>query len=411
MATWPKHLAPFLWGAATSSHQIEGFTHNDWTRWEKAGHIADHKESGHATDHFRNPDPDLQLFQQMGWNAYRLSLEWSRIEPSPGDISAAAIAQYRHILHALKQLGMEPVVTLHHFTLPTWFADRGGFFARDAETYFLNYVSRVVTEFRDLVSLWVTINEPMIYAVMGYGQGIWPPGHSSLIQTWKMAHRLAAIHRKTYARIKALSPNSMVGLAHHLAFFQPYHRYSWSDHALTRFIDSEFNWRIVDEVNTHQDFLGLNYYTRQWIKTARGLSPISAKPGAPVTDMGWEIYPDGLYHLLMRASRYQKPILITENGIATMDDARRQQFLLDHLDRVARAQHDGAEIRGYLHWAALDNFEWAEGYRPRFGLIAVDYDSLKRTPRDSALLYRDIIAANRTHSGMITVPRAPQSPV
>ncbi len=404
MTTWLSSLPNFLWGASTSSHQIEGFTDNDWTRWEKSGHVADHTRSGRATDHFRNPDPDLQLFHQMGWNAYRLSLEWSRIEPEPGHFSATAMAQYRHILLTLRALGITPVVTLHHFTLPTWFADRGGFFCPAADTHFLTYVAYVVEKFRDLASLWITINEPMVYAVMGYGQGVWPPGQTSLIKTRRLARRLVALHRESYRRIKELAPHAMVGLAHHLAIFEPYTQ-SWTDKTLARFVDTSFNWRFVEEIDAYQDFFGLNYYTRQWLKTSHGLQPVTTKPGVPVTDMGWEIYPDGLYHLLMRASRYQKPILITENGIATEDDTQRQRFLLEHLDRVAAAQRDGAEIRGYLHWSALDNFEWAEGYRPRFGLIAVDYESLRRTPRDSALLYRAVIRANQNRSGPINVPR------
>lgn len=408
METWPKRLPPFLWGAATSSHQIEGFTDNDWTRWETSGHIQDHTQSGQSTDHFRNPDPDLQLFRELGWNAYRFSLEWSRIEPTPGQFSATAIAQYRHILGTLKELGMEPVVTLHHFTLPTWFADQGGFLARDAEARFLQYVSHVVAEFRDLVTLWITINEPMVYAVMGYGQGVWPPGNKRLLKTRRVAGRLENLHRQSYQRIKAISPQAMVGLAHHLAWFEPFNTRSWGDRMLTHFVDRAFNWRFIDGVDAYQDFFGLNYYTRQWIKTSRGLQPLPAKPGTPVTDMGWEIYPEGLYRLLIEASRYQKPILITENGIATLDDTMRQRFLLDHLDAVSRAQADGAPIRGYLHWAALDNFEWAEGYRPRFGLIAVDYENLERTPRPSAFLYRDIIAANQNRAAPIIVPKAPR---
>lgn len=408
MGIWPQRLPPFLWGAATSSHQIEGFTDNDWTRWEKAGHIQDHTQSGRSTDHFRNPDPDLKLFRELGWNAYRLSLEWSRIEPAPGQFSATAMAQYRHMLCTIKALGMEPMVTLHHFTLPTWFADQGGFFARDAKARFLAYVSHVVAELRDLVTLWITINEPMVYAVRSYGQGVWPPGGRNLLKARRVAGRLADLHRQSYQRIKEISPQAMVGLAHHLVWFEPFNAHSWTDRLLSQLVATEFNWRFIDRVATYQDFFGLNYYTRQWIKTFRGLEPLSAKPGAAVTDMGWEMYPEGLYRLLMQASRYQKPILITENGLATLDDTIRQKFLVDHLDAVARAQSDGAEIRGYLHWAALDNFEWAEGYRPRFGLIAVDYESLERTPRATAFLYRNIIAANQNRTEPIIVPRAPR---
>jgi beta-glucosidase len=407
---WPSTLPRFLWGAATSSHQIEGNTFNDWTRWEEAGHVVNRERSGRSTNHFANPEADLILFSQLGWNAYRFSLEWTRIEPKPGEFSTAAIKSYRAIVDTLRRLRIEPLVTLHHFTLPQWFADQGGFFASDAEAHFLDYVSYVLDHLGDAVTLWITINEPMVYTVMGYAEGSWPPGERSLVKGWHLTNHLMDLHQKTYQQIKRRFPTSLVGLAHHLAYFMPYSSFSLTDRTLARVIDRVFNWRFIDKVQNHQDFVGINYYTRQWISARRGLIPIMAKPGAPVTQMGWEVFPEGLYYMLQHLKPYRKPILITENGIATNEDSDRQHYLVSHLQQIAKAQSDAIDVRGYFHWSALDNFEWAEGYRPRFGLIDVNYETLKRSPRPSAMLYRKIIAINQENLGdhPIIVPSALQ---
>lgn len=399
MSTWPDSLPPFLWGAATSSHQIEGDAQNDWTRWEDAGHVARLERSGRSTGHFANPDPDLDLFSSLGWNAYRLSIEWSRIEPKPGQFSGQAMAEYRHIIEKMRENGLEPLVTLHHFTLPQWFADQGGFFGPRSASHFLSYTAYVVDHLKDLVTLWVTVNEPIIYAVMGYSYGTWPPGETHLAKAWRLTNRLVRLHQKAYRLIKRIDPKAMVGLAHHVVYFAPYQPQSPADRVLCRIIDYLFNWRFIHKVDAYQDFLGINYYTRQWISASRGLAPIAAKPGAKVTEMGWEIYPQGLHHVLSRLKSYRKPILITENGIATNIDEERQQYLITHLAAIAAVQQEGVEVRGYFHWAALDNFEWAEGFKPRFGLVEVNYDTLERTPRKSADLYRTIIELNKENSG------------
>jgi beta-glucosidase len=407
---WPSTLPGFLWGAATSSHQIEGNTNNDWTRWEDSDHVTNRERSGRSTNHFSNPDADLKLFTQLGWNAYRFSIEWSRVEPKPGEFSTTAIKRYRRIVDTLRRLRMEPLITFHHFTFPQWFADQGGFFASYAERHFLDYVSYVLDHLGDAVKLWITINEPMVYTVMGYVEGAWPPGERNLVKGRILTNRLIGLHHKTYQEIKQRFPDSLVGLAHHLAYFMPYSAYSLADRTMTSLIDRVFNWRFIDKVQNHQDFLGVNYYTRQWISARRGLMPIMAKPGAQVTQMGWEIFPEGLYHMLQHLKLYRKPILITENGIATDDDGDRQHYLIAHLEQIAKAQREAVDIRGYFHWSALDNFEWAEGYRPRFGLIDVNYETLERTPRPSAELYRKIIAMNQEQPGdhPIIVPSALQ---
>ena len=408
MRQWPADLPPFLWGAATSSHQVEGGNHNDWTQWEEAGRLQGRIPSGQACDHYHRFEEDFQLFRQIGINAYRLSVEWSRIEPQAGQFSALALAHYQRVIAACRAQGMEPVLTLHHFTLPIWFASRGGFLNPDAPALFERFVRRVVEALGDEVRFYVTINEPMIYAVMSYGLGTWPPGHKRLTEVRKLLPRLLASHQRAYRAIKESQPDAWVGLAHHMVAFEPYDPRSRLDQANSKVLHYLFNRRFIQQTGSTQDFIGLNYYSRQYTRHPHFLTPVPAKPGAQLTDMGWEVYPEGMEMLLRDLKGFAKPILVTENGIAA-DDYRRMQFIADHVQAVGRAQAEGAIVRGYFYWSALDNFEWAEGYRPRFGLISVDYRTQERTLRPSADFYRRIIAANRNLWPVTALP-APEPP-
>lgn len=401
--SWPAHLPTFLWGVSTSSHQVEGSTDNDWTRWEALGRVKHGERSGPACDHWHRYPDDYRWFAALGINAYRFSLEWSRIEPEPGRIDAEALTTYRKMVQQMRAWGWTPVLTLFHFTLPAWLADRGGIFARDLERRFLHYVERVLEALGDLVDLFLTINEPMVYAVMAYAHGTWPPGGRSMWRAYQAGNRLARLHRRLYRAIKAVKPSALVGFAHHYAVFHPYHLQSLADRQDAWLVDRLFNHRFVELVAPDFDFLGVNYYFRQWMHWRRGLNPIAAKPGAQTSAMGWEIYPEGLRAALGALARYGKPLIVTENGIATEDDRMRQAFLVDHVRALGQAQGDGVDVRGYFYWSALDNFEWAEGFGPRFGLLAVDYATLARTPRDSARLYRWLIDRNRGR-GRVTVP-------
>ncbi|WP_053960164.1 glycoside hydrolase family 1 protein [Sulfobacillus thermosulfidooxidans] len=408
MMSWPLDTTPFLWGVATSSHQVEGNNHNDWTQWEDTGHVPE--KSGNACLHYEKYPEDLNLFSEIGINAYRYSLEWSRIEPKPGYFDENALQHYRAMTEAVISHHMEPIITLHHFTLPLWFAAQGGFFHPQAPQLFARYVKQVVSHLGDLVRFYITINEPMVYAVMGYGNGQWPPGHKNLKEVWQIGPRLLACHNAAYHQIKQQNAHAMVGLAHHLLAFEPYNSRSRLDRYNARLLHSLFNGRFIRWTRHTSDFIGINYYTRQYARFRQFLTPVPHKPDQILTDMGWEIYPEGLEKLLVAMKRYDKPLIITENGIATNDDRLRQQFLKDHIAAVGRAQNQGAIVRGYFYWAGLDNFEWAEGYRPRFGLIHVDYATQQRTLKDSALLYRRIIEANQGR-WPISVPPIPEQPV
>ena len=406
MARWPAHWPPFLWGASTSSHQVEGNQSNDWTEWENSGHVAE--PSGRAADSWNRWPEDLELAKKLGLNSYRFSLEWSRIEPKPGIFDREALQRYRAMIVRMREIGLIPLMTLHHFTLPLWVSTRGGFLNSQASRWFSRYVRIVVEEVGDLVDLFITINEPMVLVVMGYLIAAWPPGGRGFGRALKLIRRLVSIHADAYHTIKRIKPNAWVGLAHHLIQFEPW-RPGLLDYANTRLLHYLMNDRLVRMVGEYQDFIGLNYYTRQYAHWTSGLHPIQNRPGVNLSDLGWEIYPHGLTAVLKRVQSFHKPVLVTENGIATRDEALRTRYLEQHLAAVSAAQKAGIDVRGYFHWSLLDNFEWAEGYGPRFGLVEVNYDTLARSIRPAGYRYRDIIQANE-NTFPVSVPPASTPP-
>lgn len=402
MSIWPTKYPPFLWGVATSSHQIEGQETNDWTLWEQSGHGRE--ASGRALDHWNRWPSDFQLLGDLGVKSYRFSLEWSRIEPHPGQFDTEALSRYRSMVKTLRHMNIIPLVTLHHFTLPQWVAAQGGFRHPNAPDWFEHYVTRVMETLGDTVDFFVTINEPLVLVVMGYIMGIWPPGEHRLGPAFALMRQLAEIHKRAYSAIKSRQPDAWVGLAHHLIAFHPWTNQAL-DRATTKLLQYLMNDRFIRMVGDLQDFIGVNYYTRQYGHWRQGLHPIQSRQGMPLSDLGWEIYPHGLKEVLHTVQGYHKPIIVTENGIAATDDATRITFLHDHLKAIADLQEEGLDIRGYYHWSFIDNFEWAEGYSPRFGLVAIDYDSLSRSVLPSGRYYHHIIETNGQNFP-INVPKA-----
>lgn len=393
----------FLWGAATSAHQVEGNNiHSDWWAWEKrrrgdlptAGRPADRQagRSGLAADHYKRFADDFALAASLGHSAHRLSLEWSRIEPAQGQWNAAAITHYRDVLLALRAAGLVSFVTLHHFTNPVWLAQRGGWESAAAVRHFTRYTKYVVQHLGDLVDFWVTINEPIVYAQQSYWTRRWPPQKRSGLLFERVVRHLASAHNLAYNEIHRQLPLARVGLAHQMIAFQPARPDVWADQKLAALSSWWFNHRFLSLTLGSHDFLGLNYYfssAKQW----QWWPPRSTTvPWAGATsDLKWPINPQGLTQVLLELKRYKRPIYITENGLADASDSQRADFIRDHLRAVEQAQAQGADVRGYLHWSLLDNFEWDLGFAPRFGLVAVDYPSQKRTPRPSAYVYKAII--------------------
>jgi beta-glucosidase len=424
----------FLWGTATASHQVEGGNHgNDWWAWEQVpGHIKNGDNSDRACEHFERYASDFDLLRSLNQNAHRLSVEWSRIEPAPGEFSATALAHYRDVLQALRDRGMEPLVTLHHFTNPTWIAQAGGWDAPQTSEYFARFAARVTDELGTLARLWITINEPTVIAYQGYLRGEWPPGTRDLGAAVRVLVNVLRGHWMAYERIKSRHPELQLGLAHHLRVFDPARWFMPQDRAVAAAFNRVFNETILKSLRLgrlvfpltragrasgprqSQDFIGLNYYARELVKFNRSyraeLYGERVLPAdAPRSDLNWELYPDGLYRTLRSLLRERLPILVTENGIADATDAKRPEFLLTHVAAMLRAIQSGVPVRGYFHWTCFDNFEWAEGYSAKFGLIACDPVTQERRPRPSARLYAQICRLNGLPAS-VELPPAPRQP-
>ena len=421
----------FLWGTASAAHQVEGNnTNNDWSSYEQQpGAIWHSDRSGLACDWWRDAEQDFDLMAEMGHNTHRLSVEWSRIEPEEGTFDPSAVRRYREMLVGLRKRGIEPMVTLFHFTTPLWLARQGGWSNPAAVGHFRRFVRHAVDQLGDLVTLWCTINEPNVYAALGYLLGEHAPGKKSLLLYYRVLDHLLQAHAAAYRVIHALHGTAQVGLVKHVQIFEPLDPADRASAGLARFLDYMFNEltlrAVVDgrlrvplswSLGTHGplvdsvDFWGLNYYHRQRVslrnQNGGRLHVLQPTPGAQVSDFGrdgtyGEIYPPGIYRVLDRLRRLRKPIYITENGLPDADDDLRPSFLLTHLAQVQRAISEGVDVRGYYHWSFTDNFEWAEGWALRFGLVALDHQTQLRTPRPSARLFSQMVSANAITREMV----------
>jgi beta-glucosidase len=397
----------FLWGTASAAHQVEGDNRNsDWWEFEQQpGHIANGDTSEIACDHYHRYREDFSLLREMSQNAHRLSIEWSRVEPSEGEFDSRQIRHYRDVLGDLLEQGMQPMVTLHHFTSPLWFTRKGGWRTAGSARAFLPFVHRVADELGDLVSMWCTINEPNIYAAQGWLTGEFPPGHQGEIATlYRVVVNMRRAHELAFAAIKRRWPDTPVGLSHHKFLFMPAtskRRDRWAAQAAQLVMD---RWpvgpgslrRVVEATS---DFVGIAHYHGQncAFDPRRPRDQFVRRfnvPGVPVTDMGWSADPGWMRRVLNELKGIGKPVYITENGLASSDDEWRQQYLVDVLANVLLAIQDGVDVRGYFHWTNMDNFEWARGYQTHFGLIAVDRKTLERTIKPSGRLYARIAKAN-----------------
>lgn len=415
----------FVWGAATASHQVEGgTTNNQWYAWEEHGGIATGEHAGLASDWWEHAEADFDRAQAMGINGMRLSLEWSRIEPEENHWDDTALARYRAMLQGLRARGIEPMVTLHHFTIPLWLDRQGGFATEAAVPLFTRFVGRCVAVLGDLCDLWCTINELNVYATLGYITGLFPPGRKGDTRTaLRVQGILLRAHAAAYRAIHDAQPSARVGLAHNMQIFDPA-----STIPLDRFVaywqDAGFNGVVIDALARGRargpialltgdlrgvrgtfDYIGLNYYSRELVafdlgRPAETFGRRFTAPGAERQDhgasggLGGEIYPDGLRRLLVRLSALGRPIYVTENGTADAADTRRPAALVRSLAAVRRAIDQSADVRGYYHWSLVDNFEWSEGWSARFGLIAIDPTTQERTERESARIYARICHAN-----------------
>ncbi len=418
----------FLFGTATAALQIEGGdTNNNWYRWAEQGHIKDHTSPIRANDHWKRFKEDIELLAEMGVQTHRMGLEWSRIEPEPGKFSREGIEHYIEEISLLRKHNIRPLVTLYHFSHPLWFEDNGGWENEKSISDFLRYVEFVVTNLKHLVSDWVTINEPNVYLSYGYVLGSWPPGKQDSNAMLRAGRNLSLAHIDAYKLIHSLRQTekdpTLVGVAHHLRVFSPLCPLSPLDHLSAFLNDFVFQGIFLEAMGRgrflpplgsgyprgkgrYQDFVGINYYSRDKIQFTWNPPELFAKRlvtrGSPTNDLGWEIYPRGLSILIKRLwKRYQLPIFITENGTCDRDDRFRSQFLYDHLKEVASVIQQGIPVKRYYHWTFIDNFEWIEGESAPFGLLANDYETQRRSWRNSARFYQQICQTKSITSDMV----------
>jgi beta-glucosidase len=399
----------FLWGAATASHQVEGGNRwNDWWAYEQDGRLP--HRSGEACRHYELYEQDFDLARSLGHNAHRFSIEWSRIEPERGVWDGSALEHYAAVIAALRRRGLEPIVTLHHFTNPAWFGRLGGWAHRDSTALFARYVAFVAERLAPDVRYWITINEPIVYVRHAYSTGDWPPCRP---RAWLSGTRallnLCRAHVAAYGILHGRRSDVMAGIAHSAPHVVPCRARHPADRLAAWLRDLALNrvmFRLLGRPPREVlDFIGLNYYARQVVRWQ------ASSPGALLfgsecredhhgerrsfSSLGWEVHAASLLPLLRRFARYGLPLMITENGIATSDETLRTRYLTEHLQSLALALRDGVPVLGYLYWTLMDNFEWAEGYGSRFGLAAVDFVTQGRTPRPAALAFREVCMANQ----------------
>ncbi|NJE07857.1 glycoside hydrolase family 1 protein [Thermococcus sp. M39] len=390
----------FLLGTATSSYQIEGDNvWSDWWYWAEKRKLP---KAEKACNHWELYKEDIELMASLGYPAYRFSIEWARIFPEEGKLNEAALIKYQELINLLNKKGITPMLTIHHFTLPTWFALKGGFEKEENLKYWEEYIS-VITELKG-VELVATFNEPMVYVVASYLMGMWPPFKKNPLIAGKVAVNMINAHAIAY---EILHGKFKVGIVKNYQHFIPASDSKRDKEARDR-VDYLFNWAFIDGIfygsyegfmkkhkvsESDLDFIGINYYNIQKVKKSRNpLNPFIVEDAnvSRKTDMGWSVYPKGIYDGIRSFSRYEKPMYITENGIATLDDEWRIEFIVQHLQYVHKAIKEGFDINGYFYWSFMDNYEWAEGFRPRFGLIEIDYETFERKPRRSAYIYGEI---------------------
>ncbi len=434
---------PFLWGTATASYQIEGATSEDGRRpsvWDTFSHTPGKVERSEnadiACDHYHRYAEDIHLMRDLGVGAYRFSVSWSRVIPEgKGQQNQKGFDFYSRVVDELLSAGITPFVTLFHWDLPQALQDRGGFASRDIAGWFTDYAVQTAERLGDRVKHWIMLNEPSVYSLLGHALGMHAPGVTDLDAFFAVTHHLNLAQGKAIQALRATDPSFKLGTTLNLqrgvpadkskasAVMAERHTDLWNGCYLSPLLAGEYPERILPEITpyvkdgdletAHQpiDFLGINHYFRVYIvanpKTPIGYDQVDPPAGLPQTAYKWEINPTEFREVLLEVhERYHcPPIYITENGAFFTDtvsadgkvhDEKRIAFLNDYLQAMQEARQQGVDIRGYFLWSLTDNFEWAAGYRPTFGIISIDYPTQKRIPKDSFYWYRDYIREHST---------------
>ncbi|WP_175059609.1 glycoside hydrolase family 1 protein [Thermococcus sp. 2319x1] len=386
----------FLWGTSTAAYQIEGDNKwSDWWYWAEKGKLP---KAGKACNHWELYREDIELMSKLGYNAYRFSIEWGRIFPEENKVNEDALLRYREIIELLLKKGIEPMVTLHHFTLPTWLALKGGLLRDENLKYWEKYVDTIADILKG-VKLVSTTNEPMELVIEGYLTGNWPPFIRDPKKAFQVEKNLINAHSIAYEMLSGKYKVGIVksmpsikfpdgGMAEEVENIQTFY-----------FLDAIFEGTLktpfggLRVLESDLDYIGINYYTLHIVSPDE--DPVVSLyeyefGGYGRTQMGWKIYPKGIYEAIVKASKYERPMYITENGIATEDENERIGFIRAHISWVKRAIEEGFDVRGYFYWSFIDNYEWDKGFEPKFGLVSYDPLTWRRIPKKSAFALREL---------------------
>jgi beta-glucosidase len=404
----------FFWGVSISEYQSSGsktVNNSNWTQWEKESGIS----SESSNDHYNNYQTHIDAIHDLGCNAFRFSLEWSMIEPKEGVFDQSVIDHYREEIKALIKNGITPMITMDHFTEPKWFTEKGSFEKEENIAIFETYATKVFSEYCDLVTFWAVINEPTVRSFMPYWLGDFPPHKKHIPTAFKVLKHLLIAHVNVYTACKKIHPSAQIGFVHSYLPFQPYSQNpleqmvakmmtkNWNDGVIHFFqegtldLDIPFagalHYKDLSATNAF-DFVGINYYATPILKCTpfKGDWFISTcKEGQVMTDMPYHIDPEGFYNCLLRCKEFQKPIYVTENGIADSKDDRRAYYIQSYTDAMKRAMEEGVDIRGYFYWTLFDNFEWAYGYSMQFGLYELDKETFEFEIKEGGKAYKKVI--------------------
>lgn len=408
---------PRLWGVAVSHYQVEGDDSCDWTEWEAAGRTKG-ESCGPAVGAWARYEDDALLAKSIGANSFRFSISWSRVEPRPGWFHDAALARYRRFVEFLIAHEMEPVITLFHYTHPAWFHRQTPWSDGRSREAFGRFAKRVIDEIGDQVRCWTILNEPLVYILAAYVDGQIPPGVSNGRLASSALENLLGAHAIAAARIRERNPRAAIGIAHNMMSFSPERRGHPLDSMIARIAHRFYNASLLPAFRTGEwnlflppwtfirgknrdlvdtlDFAGINYYSRLHLRCPGRQRLVGDfryldRAGGGLTDNGWEIVPADLEPLIVEASKHGLPIVITENGLADGHDLHRARFLHEHVSILEKLRDDhGIDVHGYFHWSLLDNYEWLDGYDPKFGLASVDRRTMERKLRPSASVFRDL---------------------
>lgn len=412
----------FVWGSAASGHQIEGNNrHSNWWHWELA--TESQPNSGKAVDYWNRYEEDHALMKQMGLQAFRVGIEWARVEPEEGKFDEAAIEHYRKIFQSLEKHGIKICLTLHHWVVPQWAAEQGDWRNKKMVDWFLCYVDRMVQEFGHFPFQWITLNEPMVAALAGYLSADFPPGRRNYFELRPVVRNMLRAHAGAYKIIHDADPDAQVGYAMAYPDLQTwgskgfagwYERMTvaigrrfvndaWDHSIKTGRMHPLYGRGVIRGLEDAIDFCGVNYYFRMTLRFSlkhwrTGFIDLEAAPdGIEKNDFGWQIWPKGIHTIISKVwKNFGKPVVITENGIADRTDEKRGAYITEHVKQIFLCLEEGIPVQGYYHWSFIDNFEWKEGFDMCFGLVEVDPNDpeLKRKLRPSAKMYSRIIRNN-----------------